>query len=240
MNGARQAVAFLTPLGGAETPSAAALAWFPLVGTGLGLTLGGWWWLAGRMWPGPVAAALVVAADLALTGLLHVDGLIDAADGLLPHLDRARRLEVMAEPEVGAYGVAVAAVVLLCRWVALASLPTAALLLAGLWCGSRTAMAVVVRTQPYARAGAGAGGLATAFLGTGAAAPLVAGAAGAAVLAGLWRPLPGVVAVVAEGFTAAAVIALARRRLGGFTGDVLGAAGVLGETVGLLVAAARW
>jgi adenosylcobinamide-GDP ribazoletransferase len=242
VSGARQAVAFLTPLGGAETPSAAAVAWFPLVGAGLGLTLGGVWWLAGRVWPGPVAAAVVVAADLALTGLLHVDGLIDAADGLLPHLDRARRLEVMAAPDVGAFGVAVAAVVVLSRWVALASVPSAPLLLAGLWCGSRTAMAVVIRTQPYARAGTGpgTGGLATAFLGAGAVAPLVAGGVVAVVLAALWHPLAGVAAVVAGGLAATAVVALARRRLGGFTGDVLGAAGIVGETVGLLVAVAKW
>jgi adenosylcobinamide-GDP ribazoletransferase len=239
MSGARQAVAFLTPLGGAETPSAGALAWFPVVGTGLGLTLGGLWWVAGQVWPEPVAAAVVVAADLALTGLLHVDGLIDAADGLLPHLDRDRRLEVMAAPEVGAFGVAVAAVVVLCRWVALASVPAAPLLLAGLWCMSRTVMAVVVRTLPYARAEAG-GGLATAFLGKGAAAPLVAGAVASVLLAGLWRPAAGGAGVVAGGVAAIAVVALGHRRVGGFTGDVLGAAGVVGETVGLLVAVAKW
>jgi len=56
----------------------------------------------------PLAAALVLVADLALTGMLHVDGLADAADGLLPHhRDTARRLEVMAAPNVGAFGVAV-------------------------------------------------------------------------------------------------------------------------------------
>jgi adenosylcobinamide-GDP ribazoletransferase len=236
MGGARQAVAFLTPLGGAETPSPGALAWFPVVGAGLGLFLGGLWWLADQAWPGPVAAVVVVAADLAVTGLLHVDGLIDAADGLLPHLDRARRLEVMAGPDVGAFGVAVAAVVLLSRWVSLASLPVAPLLLGGLWCGSRTSMAIVVRTQPYARSG----GLASAFVGSGRTFPLVAGGLAAAVLAGLWRPVAGPAAVVAAGVAAASVVALARRRVGGFTGDVLGAAGLLGETVGLLVAAARW
>jgi adenosylcobinamide-GDP ribazoletransferase len=240
MSGARQAVAFLTPLGGAEAPSPAALDWFPVVGAGLGLVLGGLWWLARRAWPEPVAAVVVVAADLAVTGLLHVDGLIDAADGLLPHLDRARRLEVMAGPEVGAFGVAVAAVVMLSRWVSLASLPVAPLLLAGLWCGSRTAMAIVVRTQPYARAERDGGGLATAFLGAGRVVPLAAGGVGALVMAGLWRPVAGPAAVAAGGLAATGVIALARRQLGGFTGDVLGAAGIVGETVGLLVAAARW
>jgi adenosylcobinamide-GDP ribazoletransferase len=236
--GARQAVAFLTPLGGARAPSPAAFSWFPVVGAGLGLVLGGLWWLAGKGWPGSVAALLVVAADLGLTGLLHIDGLIDSADGLLPHLDRDRRLEVMARPEVGAFGVAVAGIVLLSRWASLASLRPAPLLLASLWAASRTTMAVAARTQPYARAPEG--GLATAFLGRGRLLPLLGGFAGALVVAAVWRPVAGPVSVAAGGLAAAAVIALARHQLGGFTGDVLGAAGVLGETVGLLVAAARW
>lgn len=238
MNGARQAVAFLTPLGGAATPSSAALAWFPVVGGGLGLVLGAGWWLAGRAWPAAVTAAVVVTADLALTGLLHIDGLIDAADGLLPHLDRARRLEVMATPDVGAFGVAVAAVVLLLRWASLGSLRPAPLLLAGLWCGSRTMMAVTAKTQPYARATQG--GLVSAFLGAGPALPLLLGGAASLALAAVWRPIVGPISVACGAAAAVGVIALARRRLGGYTGDVLGAAGVLAETVGLLVAAAKW
>ena len=100
----RRALAFLTPLGGASTPSPGALSWFPLVGALIGVAVGGVWWLAAKGWGPAPAAALAVAADLALTGLLHVDGLADSADGLLPHLDRQRRLEVMAEPGIGAFG----------------------------------------------------------------------------------------------------------------------------------------
>jgi adenosylcobinamide-GDP ribazoletransferase len=238
MNGIRRAVAFLTPVGGAVAPAPDALAWFPAVGLAIGLALGGWWWLADRAWPASVVAVLVVGADLAVTGLLHLDGLIDAADGLLPHLDRSRRLAVMASPEIGAFGVAVAGVVLIARWAGILSLRPAPLLLAGLWCESRTAMAVVVRTQPYARV---EGGLATAFLGGRVdAVPLVAGGVVSLVLAGAWKFPAGVVAVTAGAIGAIGVVALARRRLGGFTGDILGAAGVIAETAGLLVAAAKW
>jgi adenosylcobinamide-GDP ribazoletransferase len=246
MNGARQAVAFLTPLGGAAVPGPESLVWFPAVGAAVGLALGATWWLADRAFPPAVAAALVVGADLALTGLLHFDGLVDSADGLLAHLDRERRLSVMAAPDVGAYGLAVGGVVLLARWAALATLRPAVLLLAGLWCLSRTAMAVIVRTQPYARR---EGGLATAFLATAFLAGragrlervgLGAGVAAAVVLAALWKVPAGPVALGAAGLGAAGVARLGRRQLGGFTGDVLGAAGVVAETVGLLVAAARW
>jgi adenosylcobinamide-GDP ribazoletransferase len=235
-------VAFLTPLGGAVAPGPSALAWFPVVGALIGLALGGLWWLADQAWSPVIAAAVVVAGDLALTGMLHFDGLVDSADGLLAHLTRARRLEVMAAPDVGAFGVAVAAIVLLSRWAAFASLRPAPLLVAGLWCSSRTTMAAVAATQPYARPG---GGLATAFLSgrrgrAGIAAVIVGGAVLAVVVAGLWKVPAGPVAVLAGVVAAASVVALARRKLGGFTGDVLGAAGVVGETVGLLVAAARW
>jgi len=92
----RAALAFLTPIGGAADPTPGAVAWFPVVGAGLGGLLGYLWWLTEHIWPVGVAAALVLTADLALTGLLHFDGLVDSADGLLPHLTRVRRLDVMA------------------------------------------------------------------------------------------------------------------------------------------------
>ena len=236
----RRALAFLTPLGGAAAPLPGALSWFPVVGAALGLAVGGVWWAGAELWPPAVAAAVVVATDLALTGMLHLDGLVDSADGLLPPLDRERRLEVMADPRAGAFGVGAAASVLLLRWSALVVLRPRPLLLAGLWCASRSAMATAARTVPYARPS----GLASAFLPVGrsprGAALAAPGLLGAVVLAAAANGVGGAAAVVAVVGGAAAVVALARRRLGGFTGDVLGAAGLVGETAGLLVAAARW
>ena len=232
----RRAVSFLTPFGGAVAPSPAAVGWFPVVGAALGLVLGAVWWGGSRLWPAAVAAAVVVAADLALTGMLHLDGLADAADGLLAPMERARRLEVMADPATGAFAVGTVGSVLLLRWAALAAMSPSPLLLGGLWCASRSVMAATVRLVPYARPG---GGLATAFLG-GRRAPLTLGLVAAVALSGLGRGLAGAAAVAVAVAAGAGVVALARRRLGGFTGDVLGAAGMVGETAGLLVAAARW
>lgn len=232
----RRAVSFLTPFGGSVTPSPAAVSWFPVVGAALGMALGAIWAGGARLWPAAVAAAVVVTADLALTGMLHLDGLADAADGLLPPLDPSRRLDVMDDPTTGAFGVGTVAAVLLLRWVAVAAMAPSILLLAGLWCASRSVMAATVRLVPYARP---EGGLASAFLGRGRA-PFLAGLVGAVVLGGVGRGVAGVAAVAAVVAAAAAVVALARRRLGGFTGDVLGAAGMVGETAGLLVAAGRW
>src|SRR5437763_3031626 len=148
MSGARQALSFLTPLGGAATPSPRALPWFPVVGVALGGALGGIWWLAAQIWPQTVAAAVVVAADLALTGLLHLDGLADSADGLLPHLQPERRLEAMAAPDVGAFGVGVSAAALLLRWSARPTPKPAPILLAGLWSRPRTLMATAAPAAP--------------------------------------------------------------------------------------------
>lgn len=233
--GAARALAFLTPLGGPARPTPAALAWFPVVGAAMGFWLGGVWWIADRFWTNAVAAAVVIAADLAVTGMLHFDGLVDSADGLLPPLDGpARRLEVMADPATGAFGVGVGAGVLLLRWASLASLAPSPALLGALWCASRLGMAHAARTVPYARPA----GLASAFLGGDRGVPL-AGLALAAVLAALAGG-DAVVGLAALALAFAGVVGLAVRRIGGFTGDVLGAAGLVGETAGLLAAAARW
>jgi adenosylcobinamide-GDP ribazoletransferase len=243
----RRALAFLTPFGGAAVPSSGTLDWFPVVGAVIGLAVGAVWWLAGRAWPPAAAAGVVVLADVALTGYLHLDGLADAADGLLPPLPPERRLEVMADPAVGAFGAVTLFVVLVLRFGAFASTVAAPLVVAALWCGSRTAMAVVARSMPYARPG----GLATAFVDGGddgavaprRAAAVVPGVVGVVLALGMavvGRGVHGVAAVGAEVVGTAAVVVFARRRIGGYTGDVLGAAGVVGETVGLLVLAAKW
>lgn len=234
---ARSAIAFLTVVGRAESPGPGTLDWFPAVGAGLGAVLGGIWWGASQAWPGTVAGAIVVAADLGLTGLLHLDGLVDSADGLLAPMDRNRRLAVMSAPDAGAFGVGTAGAVLLLRWAALASLKADVALVAGLWCLSRTAMAAVVRTRSYARA---EGGLPSLFSGPTRWPVLIAGIGAGAGLCALWRIPAGPVAAAAGLAGFAAVLALAERRVGGYTGDVLGAAAMVGETVGLVVAAARW
>jgi adenosylcobinamide-GDP ribazoletransferase len=235
----RSALGFLTVVGGAAPPDPRAPAWFGPVGGALGLAVGGAWWVADELWPPLVAALLAVAVDAALTGMLHFDGLADSADGLLPPLDRGRRLQVMATPDVGAFGVMVVTLVVLARVAALAALEPDPLLIAGLWTASRAAMALALALLPYARV---AGGAASGFREGSAKPALAALVAGCAIVVwafdGDWGPGVLVAAASLAGF--GAVVAFAWRRLGGYTGDVLGAAGLVAETVGLLVAAARW
>ena len=265
------ALGFLTPFGPARAPSPAALRWFPLVGAAAGAVVGLVWWAASKGWHGPlVPAALAVAADLVVTGMLHVDGLADSADGLLPHLSRERRLEVMSQPDVGAFGMAATIAVLLLRVAALDALRPDIALVVGVWCVSRSLVVVAMLVLPYARAtgglatgdlatggpatggpvtgglatgGPATGGLATAFLGGGVAGAALAASVGVAAGTSLavWAGgAPAGAGVGAAVVSVAALLWVARRRLGGFTGDVLGAAVVVSETAALLVAGVRW
>lgn len=237
----RRAMGFLTVLGGAAVPTADALVWFPVVGVLIGLAVGGVWVGASDAWPLVVAAAVAVTADAILTGGLHLDGLADTGDGMLPTLTPERRLTVMSDPQVGAFGAVALVVVLLLRFAALAAGPAKVWIVAALWCGSRTAAAVVLLAGRYARAD----GLASAFrTATSRRRRLVA-----VVVVGLLitvpaalvdRPGHGLAALGAEVVVITAVTGVAYRRVGGYTGDVLGASIVLGETAGLLVWTTRW
>jgi adenosylcobinamide-GDP ribazoletransferase len=232
----REAFAFLTVVGRSAPPTPRALRWFPVVGAAVGALVGGVWWLADQAFPALLAAVLVVAVDLAVTGGLHADGLVDAADGLLPHATRERRLEIMRTPDVGAFGAATLGVVLLARVGAFAARPADVGLVVALWCTARTVVAVAPAVLPYARDE----GLASALIATPASALTALALLPAAALAVVTVGWVGGAAVGAAVLGAVAVLLLARRRVGGFTGDVLGAAIVVAETVGLVVAGARW
>ena len=239
------ALAFLTIVGRGRRPDANQQLWFPVVGAMIGALVGLVWWGASQWWPPAVAGALAVAADLVITGLLHLDGLADSADGLLPHMTRERRLQVMSQPDTGAFAVAVVALVLILRWAGIASLNLRGARVvastAGLWALSRGAMVVAMNVLPYARAEAGVGTLfrgerSTLRTGLVAITSILLGVGGMMLGRGA---LAGALCAVVALAGGTVVLTFARRRIGGYTGDVLGAAGVVLETVGLLALAAR-
>src|SRR6266566_4636734 len=115
----RDALAFLTilPVGARDRPPGRrSLLAFPLVGLAVGavwaLAAYGASWLWGP-WP---AAAVVVLADLALTGALHLDAVADVADRWASRLPAERAVEVMRDPAIGAVGTASVGVALILRW----------------------------------------------------------------------------------------------------------------------------
>ncbi len=127
------------------------VAYFPLVGLVLGgilLTIDS---LLGHFFRPQLAAVLVVAAWLVLTRALHFDGFLDIFDGLFGGFTPERRLEIMKDSRVGAFGVAAGALLLFSKTLAVADLVNrpAAFLLAPLL--ARWAMAMAIFAFPYAR-----------------------------------------------------------------------------------------
>ena len=216
MNGPRSAVGFLTVVPASAPLTPAAVPWFAVVGAVAGAVLGTVWWAAGEVLDPLTAAAVVVALDAALTGGLHYDGLLDSADGLLPHLPRERRLEVMRDPTVGSFAVVTGIVVVLLRWSSLAAIEPSVLLLTTVLAASRALAAVALSTLPAARPG----GIAATFA-SGRPGALAALAALAAAWAAAAFTTGGAVAIPAAAVAAAGVVALSLRRLGGITGDGL-------------------
>ena len=224
------------------------LRWAPLVGLVLGgLAAGTAVLFAG--WVSPLVGAVLAVAVLALaTRGLHLDGLADTADGLGPLRDRGRALQVMHQGDVGPFGV-VAVVLNLQLQVA-----CIAVLLASdggwlpLWSAVLVARLAMVRTGLPGVAVAEGSSLGRAVAGTvsrtwwAAAVVLCLGlsTAGALLLAGPARALGLLTAGVAGLLATEFVHRRAAARLGGTTGDVMGAMGEVAMTTHLLTAAALW
>jgi adenosylcobinamide-GDP ribazoletransferase len=186
--------------------------------------------------PPAAAAGLALAAQVGATGGLHEDGLADSADGLWGGHSRARRLEIMKDSRIGSYGVLALTIGLGLRWTALAALmgsgaPWAALI--GIGALSRLPMVSLARRLPQARPG----GL-SAQTGAPPAGAEALAAAVTALLALLLTGPAALPAALAVALATLAVARLAKARIGGQTGDILGAAQQVAEIAGLLALAA--
>ncbi len=228
-----------------------AAVWFPVVGVILGVLLSLADWLLASLFPPLLVGALIVALWAALTGGLHLDGLSDSGDGLLSVAAPERRLEIMRDPRLGAFGV-----LSLVLFVSLKLLAVASLAGALLWHAARPAftwqwqallplgplvlatvaarwLLVIAARQPSARPGGlgsdFAAGLTPRTLWLSAVLPI-----GLALLAGP----RAILAIALAALVTAAVLRLAYLRLGGVTGDILGLVVELSELTLLLTYAA--
>lgn len=233
------AVAFLTRLpvpgaGGMDASSVGrASAFFPIAGALLGATLVATRHALPPHLPEPLQAGLLLALLALLTGALHLDGLADTADGLGGGRTREDALRIMRDHAVGAYGASSLVLLLLVEAAALAALLRGAaadrwLLLALIV--SRWAPLPLARALPYARPGGGLGAAATDHGGWAGLATATALALGAAA----WVGWAGLAALGATGLLLLALGWRLRQRLGGVTGDTLGAAVVLTEALVLV------
>lgn len=239
---ARLAVAFLTrlPLLGGARPEPGALAraaWaFPLAGILVGITggiafgIGDWLGL-----PINAIALIAVAATVLMTGGLHEDGLADTVDGLGGGADRESALAIMRDSRTGAFGVLALVFSVGLRVAALAALPDTRIAVSALLAAhvvSRGLLPTLMLWLDPARADG---------LGAEAGRPSPPGATAAALIALLIALIMlgfgnAIRAMVLAGVAMAVLALIARRRIGGHTGDVLGAAQQAGEIVMLLAA----
>jgi adenosylcobinamide-GDP ribazoletransferase len=221
-----------TVLDGTDVARGAVL--FPVVGAGIGAVAGGLTWAIGLHAPPPIAAALAVTVASALTGALHLDGLADCADGYGGRTVEDR-LRIMRDHTIGTYGAVALILDLLLKVSALAAVSgTSDALLVGIAASAigRLAGPVLAAVLPYAQRTKGAGAALSDAAAPRRAAVAFAFALAIAVLVAGWH---GAVAIAAALVVIAAVRGSARRRLGGVTGDVMGATAELAEVTSLCV-----
>jgi adenosylcobinamide-GDP ribazoletransferase len=243
------ALAFLTvvPVRFRALPAEAEVArsrfWYPVVGALLGAALGGWTALLicwGR--PPPLSAFLVLLAWVLVTGALHLDGFCDLCDGLFGGGAPEDRLRIMKDPHLGTFGLAGGALLLLGKFAALSEVvrwpERGPWMVGGAVAVARCLVVCVAAVSRYPRPeGTGKAlieaarpweGVLFAGLGIGFA----AGVANLAMVPAGWIwVLPALAWVLW-------VVWVCRRRLGGVTGDCLGAAIEGGEFLFLLAAVA--
>jgi len=127
-----------------------AVGFFPVVGLALGGVLYGLGSGLGLIFPAQVVAIFILAAWLLLTRALHFDGFLDTCDGLFGGFTPERRLEIMRDSRVGAFGVAGGGMLLLAKYAAIVSLPHFSGLLLAPVIG-RWTTTIVIFAFPYAR-----------------------------------------------------------------------------------------
>ncbi|MFQ1702548.1 adenosylcobinamide-GDP ribazoletransferase [Loktanella agnita] len=183
--------------------------------------------------PGGMVGAVVLAVSVIITGAMHEDGLADSADGLWGGWDRERRLAIMKDSHIGVYGVIAIGFSLLIRWLALVALVATGQywsVLIAIATLSRLAMVVVMGVLPQARAG----GL-SAKVGQPSVATMVVALILSVALA---MACNATVLIFAAALAALACGVIARFKIGGQTGDILGATQQVTEIVLLMVVVA--
>ena len=244
--GARAALAFFTriplraPLPGGAL--AAALAWFPAVGVLVGTWAAVLLLAVSTLWPATVAVPVALVATLWLTGALHEDGWADCCDGLAGGRDAEHALAIMRDPHCGSFAMVGLVSLLGLKALALIELAfisplVAASALLAAHPLSRLAALQISDHLPYARAGSVSRASALVAPGHGQrAVALLAGLLPLLLLPWQQALLLPIIAVL----TVAWAARLFRSRLGGYTGDCLGATQQAVETLCYLTLTASW
>jgi len=224
----------------AQDGLARAMAWFPLVGAGIGMVTASVFAAAGALWPPAVAALLALAVEALLTGAFHEDAVADFCDAFGGTARGADALRIMRDSRIGSYGTLGMGLAVGLRLAAFVALPpglTVAAIVAAASMGRLWAVLLAALVPPPAD-------------GTGLAARIGSGLPGRRVALAVLLTLPGVSALLwlrPSALLASAVVGalflawlarFLRGRIGGSTGDCLGFAAYMGQLAVLLAAAA--
>ncbi len=223
--------------------------YFPLVGVLVGIINVAVWWLLGHWLPASVTVGLMLASSLLVTGAFHEDGFADTCDGFGGGTSQDRVLAIMKDSRVGAYGAIGICVVLGLRWTTYVAIPAAAfpLMVIGAHMFSRWCACGLIwrlryvrndddaKVRPLADSLGGRDWALSGAIGAMAAAPFAM--ASDPMLQSLLFPALGA-AVGSSAITTVVVALYFRRRIGGYTGDCLGAVQQLTELAFLLAALA--
>jgi len=210
---------------------------YPMVGAGVGALSAFVWFAAQLAGLGlGLSAGLALTAQILITGALHEDGLADFADGLGGGSDGAVKLAIMRDSRIGAYGVIALIMVLGLRWGGIAGLALHSVL-TGLVCsallGRLGIVALLALLQP-----ARDDGLGVLVANPQRRSVMVAFVLGVGLVMAHLPAITAALALLASAAAVGVVAVLAKRHIGGYTGDVLGAGEQLAQTVVLLALAA--
>ncbi len=236
----RLAGAFLTVLPvarGLEMPPerlGRSMAFFPAVGLVIGLALLVLDWALGVFLPRAVLDCLLILVLVVATGALHLDGIADLVDGLAGGKDREGVLRIMKDSRVGAVGAVGLVMVLLLKYLSLVNVPlehkSAALLF--MPATGRWIQVVLAAYCPYIRPGGGTG---SAFVDNVGGRETLLASVTLLAAAVICFGVTGFFILVVLGLAALALIRYFEKRLGGVTGDVLGASTEIVEVFTLLL-----
>ena len=209
--------------------------WFPIVGLLVGGLAAAVFGTASLVLPVPLAALIAVGAGVLTTGALHEDGLADLADAAGVRGDAERRRAAMKDPSLGAFGVLVLIFSVTLRAGALATVGPA---LGAGWLVLAHAVSRGAMVFPLKVASAQGSGLQAAVSGAMRPVDVVVASLSAVGIAVAWLGVWALGPLVVAGLACAVPVVWARRRLGGVSGDVLGAGQQLAELAILLLGAA--
>ncbi len=235
-----QALSFLTILPfGKISPSedkelARSMAFFPLAGVVIGLLLAIGYYLFSSILPKSLALWLTLGLLALLTRGLHLDGFADTMDGLACGGTREKMLEVMRDSRIGAFGVISLIFLIGAKYLTLDQIPNSLIpySLISMAVMGRSSMVWVCYRSPYARSGEGLGKPFTENLGS---REIVVASASAFGIALLLMGVKGISVFLGMGIFSLGYRAFFIKKLGGVTGDILGAAGELAELLCLLL-----